>query len=170
MTRGRLGKKRIDLKGGEFFTIPLDDSSFGLGQFAKDKKKSLDSCICVFYSNTFTEKPDSNKLSTTELEPIAVLLVTRENLVSGRWNIICEGNVKKLRKGFLFRGSAYSKLRKLERLKTTVGIKIYGAGNIRNLLNAYHGQKPWTMMKNPTYFDDLLLPGCIGPLKKYTAT
>lgn len=90
-------------------------------------------------------------LELAKLQPISVLLTTRELLDEGVWEVVGRQIV-----------SLPAESRPYEEFRATgwVGAKVYGAGIVRQFLDAVFGLDPWDDWKDPNYLDGLLLnPG-----------
>ena len=142
--------KRQNPVFGALFTVPLLDGSFAIGQIVGREPKVFNSWTCAF-SRTRIPKKESAKLpETLELESVvAVQFVTGDLLMKGRWRIYVHAPVRLLRSDFPY-----------ERLRANgwIGAKMIGSRNIESFLSAYHGLGYWDEMKDPDYYDQLLLP------------
>jgi hypothetical protein len=135
---------------GALFTVPLVDGSFAIGQIVGREPQVLNSWTCAF-SRTRVDKEESVK-PRDAVEPenvIAVQFVTGDLLMQGRWRIYADASVRLPRSDF-----PYESLRVYE----WMGAKMIGSRNIESFLSAYHGLGYWDEMKDPDYYDKLLLP------------
>ena len=143
------------LKAGDLFFVPLEDGTFGLGLFHKYSPKALNSCICSFYGNNFSTREEIELIEFNDLRMISLVFVTKDLLQKKVWGRV--RNIEESLSRFDLPDIPY------ENAGSYKGAKVYGAGIIREFLNAYFGILPWNMMHDPTYFDKLLITNIKRP-------
>jgi hypothetical protein len=138
-------------RAGDFFSIPLEDGSFSLGQVISVEKPALNSAVCAFFSRR--RKEDFRKLepSLTHDDLLSVQFATRELLDSGVWKVFAHDSP--------FDIGNYLDLSRV-RAARYIGTKVIGCGALRRLMNAYFGLERWDVLHDPTYLERLLVsPG-----------
>ena len=144
----RLVFARKPFRPGDYFTVPLEDSTpgpFALGQVLSVEPQALNSCGCAFWPSVAGDHV--RQLCTP---PIIVTLVTPDLLKSKIWKILGNAAVTvptRARKYEAFRKSGW------------VGAKIIGSGIVRSALRAYNGLEYWDDFADPEYVSKLLQPG-----------
>jgi hypothetical protein len=151
LRRGPLGgdvpSKASDV--GNLFAVPLADGSFTLGQVVGREADALNSITCAFYrSRTTADALRSVEAVPDQEDLIAVQFVTKELLTRRMWKVIGNYPVSIPRTLMPHEDKRHVRW---------VGARIHGAGIIRRFLNAYFGLEAWNQMKDPAYFDHLLL-------------
>jgi hypothetical protein len=150
-----LGKKLLKPEVGDVFAIPLPDGDQAIGQVVA-RVDDLGSVGCALFSVKHHPNGPLPKL----VQPISVLLVTPELLQRRVWPVIEQRAVKVSSRYFgweAFRRALW------------VGAKIYGAGIIREFMEAYHGFGSWDAMADPKYFNNLLVKGATQPPSAYVS-
>lgn len=151
----RLNSGKTNLNEGDYFSVPLSDSLWGVGQILAIPTVGLPKILCSFYSIPQNSVPAANCFEFPSFEEIiAVLFVTPDQLKSRKWPIFSSGNVV----GLSLRQD-YGQLQGND----FVGVKIIGSSNARELLMAWNGLTCWDDWHNPAYLDSLLLPGVCRP-------
>lgn len=141
--------KRQNPKSGDVFVIPLGDDAEALGQVVSIEPDAMNSFGCIFWPFRDTEV-----LRQIGTKPVAGLLVTPDQLKSGRWPIIANESVR------------LSQLQlPYEKFRPTawVGAKIIGSRIIVEFMRAWRGLWYWDEWVDPQYLDGLLLPGTSVP-------
>lgn len=139
------------IENNSIFAVPLLDGSHAIGVFHKFTPKPLNSCICSFYNyaTNKTELEIENKLNRENA--ISLIFTTPDSLKAGKW-LMLDGSKS------VFQDSELPDF-KYNQIGSYKGAKVYGSGIVRKFLNAYFGLMPWDMMKDPDYFQNLLLEG-----------
>lgn len=150
-------KQENELMSGDVFLIPLDNGSFSIGMFHKNVQKPLYSAICSFYSAAVS---NADEISETMLSnPICIALVVTNSLETKKWQVVANFSPKiesNALPDYKYRQTFFRKQR-------PIMDKVYGDGNIRKFLRAYHGLVPWNSMHDPKYFDKMLLDQKLRP-------
>jgi hypothetical protein len=148
-----MAKRKQIWQPGDFFTVPLMDGTYTLGQVIKYEPRAMNSALCTFYSRCFDLDSPKIEESPTDEEVVAVLFVTRDLLDSGVWHVF--------KKGVPMSIKAYVNLEAMESADF-IGVRIIGSGIVRQLMNAYNGLSPWNDFYDSNYLDKLL----VSPDKK----
>lgn len=141
-------KKKQLWKVGDYFTIPLADGSFSIGQVVGQEKEALNSVICAFFTRHYPDAPHQLDQALVDQELVAVLFVTRDSLDSGDWKVIFSGDT--------FPISHYMDIAYLK-ASGFVGVRVIGSQIILDFMNAYYGFYSWDGYYEPDYFDKLLV-------------
>ena len=128
---------------GDVFEVPLDDKSSVLGQIVEIEKEVLNCITCVFFYSR-------NEKSINTLKPISIQFVTKDLFNSGKWKRIGNEKVQIPETSLPYRETKEN---------GWVGAKVIGSGIIVKFLSAFYGQRQWNEMKDPNYYNNLLLPG-----------
>ena len=155
-----MGRKAWEV--GNLFAVPLADGSHVCGQVVGHEPQVLNSITCAFYR---TRVPAGQPLSFQHLpghsELIAVQFTTKDLLTRRVWKVV--GNQPVTLPSQLFPHED-------KRGQSWVGAVVVGSGNMVHFLNAFFGLEPWNQMKDPQYFDRLLLrPDLKPPELRFTA-
>jgi hypothetical protein len=139
---------------GDVFAVPLADGGAGFGQVLSIEPQAMNSFVGAIYDvkASVGETPPLQKLGADQV--LAVLFITRDLLDSGQWQVVARSEPLQPEK--------FVPLNSL-RAQGFVGAKVIGSANVTRLLNAYFRLAPWNMMKDPEYFDRLLLPARSRP-------
>jgi hypothetical protein len=140
---------------GNLFAVPLADGSFSLGQVVGREPQVLNSITCAFYRTrvapsaleSVTTVPDNRDL-------IAVQFTTKDLLTNRLWKVLANYPVTTPPSAFPHED---------KRAGQWVGATVVGSGIIVHFLNAFFGLEPWHQMKDPHYFDHLLLRSDLKP-------
>ena len=146
-------RRRQTWKIGDVFLVALKDDSHAVGQIVAQERAILNSVSCAFFA-TRAEENDFASMDPMPLEKlIAVLLVTRDLLDNGVWQVVAQRPVTLPRE-----------LLPYERLREAgfIGAKVRGSGIVNEFLNAFFGLSPWDDWHDPAYLDEFL----ISPDKK----
>lgn len=147
-------RKREVFEGTDCFAVRLADSTYAIGQVLGRERDAMDSILCAFSTEHMRELPTRGSSFDLADKIIAVLFVTPELLDSGAWSVIGPGR--------LLDPERYIPLR-MQRKARFIGTTIVGAGNVKCLLDAYHGLYPWNGFAIPNYLDGLLLSPELKP-------
>ena len=140
---------------GNLFAIPLTDGSFALGQVVSHDPGILNGITCVFFGRRIPElSPGAVDAPPLPPEAIAVQFVTKDLLTRRTWRVL--GNYPLTLPASILPHED-------TRASGWVGARVIGSGVIQHFLNAYFGLESWTQMKEPTYFDGLLLRPDLKP-------
>lgn len=139
---------------GDVFAIPLADGTAGFGQVLSIEPEAMNSFVGAVYDIKALAGEVPTPFELVSCHVLSVLFITRDLLDSGRWLVIAQREALDPEK--------FVPLRSL-RAQRFVGAKVIGSANVTRLLNAYFRLAPWNMMKDPEYFDRLLLPGRSRP-------
>jgi len=139
------------LESGDVFLIPLDEDRYSIGMFHKYIEKPLYSAICSFYPSVVLN--ENEILEPMLAKPISIKLATPHGLETKKWRVVANCKPKLDAKAL----PDYSYRKTLFKRKKPVMEKVYGDGNIRKFLKAYHGLALWNSMHDPEYFDKMLL-------------
>ena len=138
---------------GTVFAVPLSDGSSVLGQVVGEQREVLNSVTCAFFNHR-TSSTSSDVPDLVTLHPIAIQFITRDLLNKRVWKPLDVRKVTVDKNLFPFEET---------RSKGWVGAKMIGSGIIINFLEAFFGLRPWDMMKDPAYFDRLLVSPELKP-------
>jgi hypothetical protein len=147
--------RRKKWETGNLFAVPLADGSYALAQVVGREKAVLNSVTCAFYRTRVRAQALSSLQGVPDQsELIAVQFTTKDLLTSGVWEVL--GNY------------AVTLPRDLlphedKRSQGWVGATVVGSGIMAHFLNAFFGLEPWNQMKEPNYFDRLLLRPSLRP-------
>jgi hypothetical protein len=141
--------RRKTWDAGNLFAIQLADGSYVLGQVVSVEPQLLDAVTCAF----FRTRVDGPGLGSVTGPPdfeqaVAVQFVTKDLLASRVWKVL--GN-------YPVTVPSRALPHEDKRASGWVGARIIGSGIITHFLNALFGLESWTQMKDPAYFDGLLL-------------
>lgn len=153
---GRRAMKSPAPSIGSLFLVPLSDGSGAVGQIVGREPGMLNSWTCAF--SGLRADCDAVLLPDSGIGPkgaISVQFVTGDLLKSGRWKIFAQAPVLIPQSYFPHEDC---------RSNGWVGAKMIGSGNIQAFLSAYHGLEYWDEMKDPEYYDRLLLPHVSRPV------
>jgi hypothetical protein len=150
---GDMARKTWDI--GNLFSVPLIDGSHALGQVVGREAEVLNSITCVFFRNriggdALTEVKGPPDCS----DAIAVQFVTKDLLTRRIWKVLGDFAVCLPLDAFPHED---------KRNSGWIGARVIGSGIVEHFLNAYFGLEPWTQMKDPAYFDRLLLRPDLRP-------
>ena len=140
---------------GNMFAVPLADGSYALAQVVGREAEVLNSITCAFYRT----RVDAAALGTVKEVPnerdlIAVQFITKDLLTRRVWKVLGNYPVTLPRSVFPHED---------KRNQRWIGAKMIGSGNMVHFLNAYFGLERWDQMKDPYYFDKLLLRPDLRP-------
>lgn len=144
------GIKRQKWGPGDLFAVPLLDGSFLLGQVLAHEPQAMNGVSCALFDQRF----NNNNAPRPAIDAIfSILLVTRDLLDRGVWQIVGNSPIDVPRSAFPF-----------ENLRPAgfVGATIRGSRIVNEFANAFCGLHPWDDWANPDYLDGLL----ISPAKK----
>jgi hypothetical protein len=133
---------------GALFTIPLADGSRSIGQIVGREPQVLNSWTCALSRLRIADKPEPLNALRPE-DVISVQFITGDLLKKGRWQIYSKADVQLSKSDF-----PYEEFRS----NGWIGAKMIGSGIIESFLAAFHGLGYWDEMKDPEYYDRLLLP------------
>lgn len=144
-------KRKQDWKAGDCFVIPLLDGGGLLGQVLAHEPRAMNSVSCALFDQRVGQsecpRPSMGRL-------FSILLVTRDSLDSGHWQVVATWPVEVPQEKFPFEHS---------RSKGFIGAKIYGSGVVREFANAFCGLCPWDDWAKPDYLDGLLVSPEVKP-------
>lgn len=144
-----MAKKKKQVWGiGDYFTVPLADGTFSIGQVVGQEPEALNSVTCAFFARRLDSATVRLVDHLVERDLISVLFVTRDLLDSGDWQIIFSADP--------FPTATYFDVAAL-RAKGFVGVKVIGSGIVIKLMDAYYGLYPWNGFNEPDYLDRLLV-------------
>ena len=111
------------------------------------EKEVLNCITCAFFSY---RSDDVKVTSLKDKTPISVQFVTKDLFSSGKWVRVSNEAI-----------SLAEVLLPYRETKETgwVGAKVIGSGIVAMFLAAYYGNRDWNEMKDPHYYQNLLLPG-----------
>ncbi len=132
-------------KVGDVFWVPIDDGTFVLGQIVEIEKMALNSITCAFYD--CRRAPNEEPLPVFS-KLISIQFVTKDLFNSGEWARQCNLPIYVQPSQLPYRET---------KSKGWVGVKIIGSGIIRMFLSAFYGLRNWQEMKDPDYYQNLLL-------------
>jgi hypothetical protein len=134
---------------GNLFAVPLSDGSYSLGQVVGREAEMLNSITCAFYRTRVNRAAiESPRGVPDQKDLIAVQFTTQDLLTRRIWKVL--GNFPVTLPQSLFPHED-------KRGQNWIGATLVGSGNIVHFLNAYFGLEPWDQMRDPEYFDGLLL-------------
>lgn len=144
-----MSKKKQTWKIGDLFLVPTLDGKLALGQVVGQEQWVLNSVSVVLFARR-VDSPQGVAFDqcTGVDDAIAILFVTRDSLDRGEWPVVGPHPIT-----IPHTHLPYEHLRS----RRFVGAKVIGTGIVKDFLNAYFGLAPWNMMKDPNYFDGLLL-------------
>ncbi len=141
-------KKKQTFGAGDYFTIPLADGSFSIGQVVGKEAEALNSVVCAIFSRQYRSLPATIDQAPADGDLIAVLFVTPDLLESGDWRVVSRSEP--------FDVAPYVNIDALRR-KGFVGVRVIGSGIVITLMDAYFGLYPWNGFAKPDYLDKLLV-------------
>jgi hypothetical protein len=140
---------------GNLFAIPLSDSSYALGQVVGREAEVLNSITCAFYRTRVTAATLSSVREVPdERDLIAVQFTTKDLLTRRIWKVL--GNYPVTLPQSVFPHED-------KRHQRWIGATVEGSGIMVHFLNAYFGLERWDQMKDPHFFDKLLLRPDLRP-------
>ena len=153
--------KRQKPEVGDLFTVPLPDGTFALGQIVARETPMLNSWTCAF-SRVRIPKEEMPIEALRLEDVISVQFVNGDLLKKGIWKIHGWAAVIIPRVVFPFEEFREQKW---------IGATMRGSGIMNTFLAAFHGLEFWDEMKDPDYYQTLLLPGVCVPdeIKRKTA-
>lgn len=145
-----MGKKKQRWGVGDVFEVPTADGGRVIGQIVGQEPSVLNSASVAFFEGALEATADVTTLAgiVQTSRAFSVMFVTRDRLDQGDWRVLGTLPVSLPRSMLPFetlRGSQF------------VGARIIGSGIVEQFLNAYRGIGPWDAMKDPEYFDKLLV-------------
>jgi hypothetical protein len=139
-------------KAGDYFSIPLEDQSRGIGQvISRESGAITNPAICAIFRQRLDSEPRLPLPDLSEDDVIAALFVTPDLLDRGVWRVFAEGQPLDARTYFPDIEA------RRNREGGFVGVDIVGAGIVRELVNAYFGLSPWDDFHEPDFLDKLLV-------------
>jgi hypothetical protein len=141
-------------KSGDVFLITLADGRTCIGQVVETEAILMNSITCAFFSEIFQEGASNLTALLRPGNVLACQFVTRDLFNKGLWRRIGNHPVAITDDLLPFRET---------KAKGWIGASVRGSGNMHKLMNAYHGLDDWGGMKDPDYYQKLLLPGRRGP-------
>jgi hypothetical protein len=132
---------------GDVFWVPIDGGDYVLGQIVEIEKDVLNSITCAFFNYRSTE---IKMASPKEKTPVSVQFVTKDLFSSGKWVRVLNEGVCIPDESLPYRDAKEN---------GWLGAKVIGSGIIAMFLAAYYGYREWHEMKDPQYYENLLLPG-----------
>lgn len=142
-------------KVGDVFCVKLADDSCALGQVLEIEPIVMNSITCGFFDHRFNEIPEEIEHSVTASENLlACHFVTRDLFNKGKWPRISNSPPVIPKEVLPYRETES---------QGWIGAKVIGSSNITSFLNAYFGLGDWNEMKDPLYYQKLLLEGRSGP-------
>ncbi len=135
---------------GNYFAIQLKDKTFSVGKIIAIEPDALNSIVIALFDTKIETKSNIKTTinSFSKKNIISIIFTTKDLLNKSNWKII---DIKKeLNIGNLFN---LKELRK----KDFMDVKIIGSGIIEKFLNAYFKLGAWNEMKDPKYYDKLLI-------------
>jgi hypothetical protein len=140
-------KKRVEIKSGDVFVIPLSNGKFAVGQVL-DMGMTNTARIALFdevIETTF--EPDTKSLCETG-KLISLIQVTREQLDYGVWKIITNKEV-------LIPLEKYPN--EVFRERNWIGATIHDAAIAEDFVHAFFTLAPWDDWFDPNYLDKFLV-------------
>jgi hypothetical protein len=134
-------------KLGDVFWVPIEDGSFVLGQIVEIEPEVLNSITCAFFN---CRSSSGEKQTPLFSQPISIQFVTRDLFSSGKWKRQANQPVQISPASLPYREA---------KAREWVGAKVIGSGIITMFLAAFYGLRSWEEMKDPRYYQNLLLPG-----------
>jgi len=142
-------------KVGDIFSVLLADSTKCIGQVLETDPILMNSITCAFFEIRINEEIlDLDRFTLTKESAFSCQFVTRDLFNQGNWKRL--GNRSALIPENMY---PYRETKK----HGWVGAKVIGSGIIEKFLNAYYGLGDWREMKDPQYYDKLLVKGIKGP-------
>jgi hypothetical protein len=139
-------------KAGDYFSIPLEDKSFGIGQvISREAGAMMKPPICAIFRRRSNFEPPIVPPDLSDDDVVAVLFVTPDLLDGGVWRVFSEGEPLDARTYF----PDIEARRKRD--GGFIGVDIVGSGIVRELLNAYFALSPWDNFYEPDFLDKLLV-------------
>jgi hypothetical protein len=144
--------RKVDIRVGNVFRIPLLDDSSGGGQVLVDLRAEIGAIGIAlidrrFDSSAAPEDRDDNV--------IAAMLATPELLERAQWPVVASApaciEIERIVPVAAWRRNDW------------VGARIVGAGLAAHFMNAVFGLRPWDDWADEGYFDSLLAPGVGRP-------
>ena len=148
-------KKRQRHKEGDVFLVPLNDGSYGLGQILSYEPQALNSVGCALYNIRVVDGPSLDiPAPLPQDRVISILLTTKDLLNRAVWPVVTDRAIP-----------TPESRRPYEqyRARKWVGANIFGSANVNDLLNAYHGVRPWNVYFEEDYLDQMLAPSVKRP-------
>ena len=134
---------------GDVFWVPIEDGTLVLGQIVEIEKEVLNSITCAFFD---CRRPPGGEMPLEFSRPISVQFVTRDLFLSGRWQREANHPVHVSKAALPYRET---------KAREWVGAKVVGSGIISKFLSAFYGLRNWAEMKDPAYYEALLLAGVV---------
>lgn len=153
---GTTRRRKQEWKIGDLFLVELEDGSFACGQIVGREPRALNSVTVALFDRRCESASSASIRDCSREHVVSALFVTRDLLDDGVWRVV--GSASPVLSG--------SELPYEEtRARGFVGAKIIGSGIATRFLNAFHGLGPWDPMKDPLYFDKLLIDPTLKPAK-----
>jgi hypothetical protein len=144
-------KKVTPWKLGDIFLVSQSDHMSTLGQIVAIEPTAMNSLAASFYDARFPQETVDIRVLPAKEKIFSVKLVTRDLLDEGVWRIV--GNASPI-------GVELFKDLAIWRANRFIGARINGSGVIADFISAFYGLAPWDGMKNPQFYDEMLLdPG-----------
>ena len=148
-----MAKRKQKWKDGDLFAVPLEDSTYALGQAIDLQMPNV--VRCAIYSAKLSAE-DFPRASAVHADGTLISLVatTREQLDFGVWKVLGSALVSVQRDQLpneQFRAAGW------------VGAKIYDASIVEEFCNAFHALLPWDDWADPHYLDKLLVSSSLKP-------
>lgn len=146
-------RKQSRWKPGMVYAVPLADGSFGIAQAGESQGPFVNVIYVSLFLDRYMQIPD--EVPNLKRDTAVSLVATwRQALNRGEWLSLAVSPE-------VFRKIEFPN----ERFANNgyVGAKEYDAGLLANFLSAFHGLLPWNVMHNPSFYDELLLPGSPRP-------
>ena len=136
-------------KVGDVFAVPLDDGTFCIGQVMETDPILMNSITCAFFDIRLNlDSSDVANLDLSERSAISCQFVTRDLFNRGTWKRLGNTRLSIPERLFPYRET---------KRNGWIGATVVGSGIINTFLSAYYGLREWKEMKDPEYYDKLLL-------------
>jgi hypothetical protein len=137
-------------KVGDVFFVKLSNGDNCIGQVIEIEPILMNSITCAFYDGKFKENVDPTEIVSNPKNVIACQFVTRDLFNKGIWKRI--GNLAVCLNDELlpFRHT---------KVNNWIGATVRGSGIMNKFLNAFNGLGDWREMKDPEYYNKMLLNG-----------
>ena len=142
-------------KVGDVFTVPIADGTKSFGQVLEIEPIVMNSITCGFFDFLFSEKvPEVDLHELSEKNLLSCQFVTRDLFNRGVWNRVGNKSPIITETLYPFRET---------KINGWIGAKVIGSGVVESFLKAYFGFGNWMEMKDPDYYNKLLIKGRSGP-------
>jgi len=134
---------------GDVFLVELSDDRFAVGQVLETRPVLMNSFTCAFFDKR-VNSADEIDFPLIKASMLSCQFVTRDAFNRGQWQRVFNVAPKIEDADLPYRDKEHV---------GWIGAKVIGSRIMTSFLNACFGLESWTEMKDPRYYDGLLIVG-----------